>query len=124
MRGVRTGRLVPGRPKSEGIYHLLNLLSSLLRLTLLVLPNFVRETGCEGDDEGRRGSVWDRVILYRDVSVGGSPIEPHTVHDFQYIRVLVEYLHSQFRSNGLNVYRILQIFFCNLASLGDSQGST
>ena len=47
-----------------------------------MLPIFARLTDCEGGDEGRHGSVWDRVRLYREVSVGGFPIESRTVHVF------------------------------------------
>ena len=68
--------------------------NSLLLLSLLTLPNFVRMSGCEGGDEGRHGSVWDRVSLCRGFSVGGSPIEFRNEHVFQYIRVFVEYLHG------------------------------
>ena len=51
-----------GRPKLyHVICHLLkshdDLLRSLLRLPLLVIPNFVRLPGSEGGDDGRRGSV-------------------------------------------------------------------
>ncbi len=53
----------------------------------IALPNFGRLPGCEGVHERRHRSVWDRVSLHRDVSVGGSPIEPRTEYAFEYIRV-------------------------------------
>jgi hypothetical protein len=31
------------------------------------------------------GPTWDRVILHRGFSVVGSPMEPRTVHVFQYV---------------------------------------
>ena len=69
---------------------LLNLLRSLLLLSLLAPPNVVGLPGCEGGDEGGRGYAWDQVSLRRGFSVSGLPIESRNVLAFQNIRVFVE----------------------------------